>query len=174
MKRDWSTPLRHEEANKYSATITFGKDVKPVYAWYNGTTRVMKMGEKVKYNDDGTITMMAPQGKRKDKKSKLHAFKLHEGVLPILKKEQWLIPLAVDEFFIDGDIKKAVNEGSASAYGNHHPDYEWVKTKRYMGIYHEVRPADKALQCLDCHSEGGRLNWKELGYKEDPILDALD
>lgn len=173
MKRDWSTPQRHEEANKYSATITFGKDVQPVYAWYNGTTRVMKMGEKVKYNDDGTITMMAPQGKRKDKKSKIHAFKLHEGVLPVLKEEQWLIPLAVDEFFVDGDIVKAVNEGSASAYGNHHPDYEWVNTKRYMGIYHEVRPAEKALQCLDCHSDGGRMNWKELGYKKDPILDAL-
>ncbi len=174
MVRDWSTPKRHEEANKYSATITFGKDVVPEYAWFNGKTRLMKMGDKIKRNDDGTVTMMAPQGKRKDKHSKIHAFKLHLGVLPVLKEKEWLIPIAVDEFFIDGDIEKGVNEGAAAAYGIHHPDYEWVNTKRYMGIYHEVRPADKALECLDCHREGGRMNWQALGYKKDPILDALD
>ena len=174
MKRDWSTPKRHEEANKYSATITFGRNVVPVYTWFNGETRIQKMGEKVEYNDDGIVTIMEPQGNRKDNKARIHAFKLHEGVLPVLKKEQWLIPLAVDEFFIDGDIDKAVREGCANAYGNHHPDYEWVQSIRYMGLFHEVRPADKALQCLDCHSDGGRLNWKELGYKKDPILNAFD
>ncbi|MCP4293708.1 MAG: hypothetical protein GY780_17915 [bacterium] len=174
MVRDWSTPKFHEKGNKYSATITFGENVVPEYAWYNGQTKLMKMGDKVRYNDDGTITIMEPQGKRKDKHSKIYAFKLHKGVLPIWKEKDWLIPLAVDEFFITGDIATAVNEGSAAAYGEHHPDYEWVNTKRYMGIFHEVRPADKALQCLDCHQEGGRMNWKALGYKEDPILDALD
>jgi len=174
MKRDWSTPLHHEIANKYTATITFGENVVPVYAWFNGNTRLMKMGDKVEYNDDGTVTIMAPQGNRKDKKAKIHAFKLHEGVLPVLKEKEWLIPIAVDEFFIDGDIQKAVREGAAAAYDIHDPDYEWVKTKRYMGIFHEVRPADKALQCLDCHREGGRMDWQALGYKKDPLLDAMD
>jgi len=174
MRRDWSTPLHHEIENKFSATITFGENVVPVYAWFNGNTRLMKMGDKVTYNDDGTVTVMAPQGSRKDKRAKINAFKLHEGVLPLLKEKEWLIPIAVDEFFIDGDMDKAVREGAAAAYGIHDFDYEWVNTKRYMGIFHEVRPADKALQCLDCHREGGRMDWQALGYKEDPLLGALD
>ncbi len=174
MRRDWSTPKYHEEANKYSATITFGKNVVPVYAWFNGNTRLMKMGDKVEYNKDGTITIMAPQGSRKDKKAKINAFKLHEGVLPVWTEKEWLIPLAVDEFFIDGDIEKAVHEGAHAAYGIENFEYEWVETKRYMGLFHEVRPADKALQCLDCHSEGGRMDWKALGYKKDPLLDKMD
>jgi len=174
MVRDWSVPKRHEEANKYSATITFEKNVTPVYAWFNGNTHLTRMGEEVKPAKDGTVYLMRPDGKRKDKNSKLHAFKLHEGVVPLLKDKNWISPLAVDEFFIDGDIDKAVREGAAAAYGDHHPDYEWVRVKRYMGIYHEVRPADKALQCLDCHREGGRMDWQALGYKKDPLLDAMD
>jgi len=174
MSRDWSTPKRHEEANKYSATIIMEKNVQPVYAWYNGNTRLMKMGDKVKRNKDGTVTIMEPQGKRKDKHSKLHAFKLHKGVLPILDKEKWLIPIAVEEFFADGDIDKAVLEGAEAAYGLHHPKYSWVKTLRYMGIYHEVQPAANALVCLDCHQENGRMDWKALGYKEDPMLKHMD
>jgi len=174
MVRDWSVPKYHPEANKYSATITFGQEVEPVYAWFNGDTRLNLMGEKIEANDDGVVPIMAPQGDRKDDDSRLHAFKLHRGKLPVLKKEQWLVPIAVDEFFVDGDIHKAVLEGAEMAYGIHDADYEWVEVERYMGIFHGVRPADKALGCLDCHGEQGRLDWKGLGYKEDPLAKQFD
>jgi len=170
MIRDWSTPKYHEEANKYLATITFGKNVVPAYTWFNGDTRLTKLGEEVQFNDDGSINMMEPQGSRKDKKSKIYAFKFHQAVVPLWKGKNMLIPLAVDEFFVDGDIDKAVREGALAAYGTEDVDYTWVKTKRYMGLFHEVRPASEALQCLDCHREGGRMNWKALGYKKDPLL----
>ncbi len=174
MVRDWSTPKYHEEANKYSATITFGKDVVPVYRWFNGETEIALMGEKLKPGKDGVITIMNPQGSRKDKKAQIHAFKWHQAKLPYLKDKQFISPLAVDEFFVDGDIEKAVREGAAVAYGDHHPDYEWVDVQRFMGIYHGVVPAAQALQCLDCHREGGRMDWQALGYKKDPLLDAMD
>lgn len=174
MVRDWSVPKYHPEADKYSATITFGRNVTPVYAWFNGNSRLTKMGEKIRRDDDGSVPVMVPEGSRKDKKSKLYAFKLHQAKVPILKKEQWLIPIAVDEFFVDGDMPKAVREGAEVAYGLHDPDYEWVETTRYMGIFHGVRPADQALQCLDCHSEDGRMDWKALGYGEDPLLSGMD
>ena len=54
------------------------------------------------------------------------------------------------------------------------PEIEWVETTRYMGIYHEVVPASSALECLDCHREGGRMDWQALGYKKDPMLRAID
>jgi hypothetical protein len=168
MVRDWSTPKHHEEANKYSATITFGKDVVPVYTWFNGKTKLTKMGDVVEPGPDGVITIMEPQGSLTDPDSKLYAFKLHKARVPYLRDKKWLSPLAVDEFFIDGDIEKAVVEGAAAAYDIHHPDYEWVPVQRYMGIFHEVQPAKNALKCNDCHGSEGRLDWKALGYGQDP------
>ena len=173
MNRDWSTPKHHPEAKKYSATITMGKNVVPEYAWWNGTTRHQQMGEEAKPGKDGVIAVMAPVGGKKDKHAKIYPFKLHRGRLPRLVDEGWLVPIAVDEFFVDGDIEKAVQEGGHAAYGLEHFAYEWVDVKRYMGIYHEVQPAENALACLDCHSEAGRMPWRELGYKEDPVLKRM-
>ncbi len=173
MVRDWSTPFRHEVANKWSATITMGQDVVPVYAWYNGRTHVTMMGEAAKPDADGVISLMKPEGSRKDRTAKIHAFKLHQATVPLLDDRKWLIPLAVDEFFVGGDIGKAVDDGCQAAYGIADPAYHWVPVRRYMGIFHEVQPATQALQCLDCHREGGRMDWKALGYEHDPLLAAI-
>ncbi|MBM4130757.1 hypothetical protein FJ250_06980, partial [bacterium] len=173
MVRDWSTPYRHEAANKWSATITMGQDVTPVYAWFNGKSRVTLMGESVQPGPDGAVTLMRPEGSRQDKSAKIHAFKLHQAKLPLLEDRGWLVPLAVDEFFIDGDLHKAVVEGAEAAYGVHDAAYRWAPVQRYMGIFHEVQPAERALECLDCHREGGRLDWRALGYKGDPMLEAI-
>jgi hypothetical protein len=48
-----------------------------------------------------------------------------------------------------------------------------VDTVRYMSINHEVRPAEHALGCLDCHGPDGRLDWPALGYADDPMADCL-
>ncbi|PJA77249.1 hypothetical protein CO151_00120 [bacterium CG_4_9_14_3_um_filter_65_15] len=174
MVRDWSQPKYHPDSKKYSATITFGKDVVPVYAWYNGQSKAAILGQRMETDKNGVYTMMGPVGDKGDKSARIYAFKLHKGVLPMLKKEQRLIPIGVDEFFIDGNIAEAVARGASSTYGIGYPEYEWINVRRYMGIFHEVQPAANALQCLDCHREGGRMDWKALGYKRDPLLDAMD
>jgi hypothetical protein len=35
-------------------------------------------------------------------------------------------------------------------------------------VHHMVASKDSSLKCGDCHSDKGRLDWKALGYKEDP------
>jgi hypothetical protein len=52
-------------------------------------------------------------------------------------------------------------------------EYTWVDTVRYMGIFHEVAPAQNPLKCLDCHSDGGRIDWLALGCDGDPLLSAI-
>jgi hypothetical protein len=32
-----------------------------------------------------------------------------------------------------------------------------------------VAPAEEALQCTECHSDNGRLDWEALGYPGDPL-----
>ena len=173
MVRDWSKPVHDAEGNKYAPKRVLEKNVVPVYAWFNGKTHAQLMGEPIHVNDDGAVAIMRPDGKRGDGKARIYTFKLHRGVLPVLEDKQWLLPIAVDEFFVDGDIDLAVRKGAEVAYGIHDPVYEWINTVRYMGIFHEVKPASDALRCLDCHSAGGRMDWKSLGYKEDPLLKRL-
>ena len=79
----------------------------------------------------------------------------------------------------DGELSfeeegKAVADGAAAAYGIEDPAYTWVPSRRYMGIFHEVRPADQALRCLDCHGHSGRLDWQALGYEADPLAACID
>ncbi len=170
MDRDWSKPVYHAKQDKYSPTIKFEKDVKPVYAWYNGTTWEQLPKTPVKFLPDGSVGLMVPQGSRKDPKSKIYAFKLHRATLPVLKGKNWLIPIVVEKFFADGNINKAVVNAAKDFYGIDNAKYKWVRTERWMGVFHEVQPAKNALKCLDCHGPNGRMNWKALGYDGDPML----
>ena len=173
MVRDWSKPLYHEDADKYSATITMGKDVTPAYAWYNGTTWEQLPKEPVTRLADGSVGMMVPQGSRENPNARIYAFKLHRGKMPVLKDKNWIIPIVVEEFFADGNIDKAVKNAAKDFYGIDNAQYEWTDTTRYMGIFHEVQPAKNALRCLDCHGASGHLDWKALGYDGDPMMAML-
>jgi hypothetical protein len=48
----------------------------------------------------------------------------------------------------------------------------WVETDMYWKVNHMVVPKQKALGCNECHSTGGRLDWKALGYSGDPRQSA--
>ena len=39
----------------------------------------------------------------------------------------------------------------------------------YWPTTHMVQPKENALQCNDCHSPEGRLDWQALGYPGDPM-----
>jgi hypothetical protein len=174
MARDWSKPVFNKDAGKYMAAIDLQDNVTPVYAWYNGSTKAALPGKAVELMADGrTVAMMMPQGSRDDAKAKIYPFKLHKGKLPLLKDRNWILPLAVEEFFADGDVEKAVQSGASAMYGLNDVSYTWVDTIRYMGLYHEIQPAEKALGCLDCHSGSKRIDWKALGYSADPMDEAL-
>lgn len=174
MRRDWSRAVHHPDQGKYTADIDLQNDVQPIYAWFNGATHSQLMGEPVRRRDDGTVGIMVPEGRRRDGDSRLYAFKLHRGVLPLLDDAQWLIPIQVEEFFADGNLENAVAAGALAAYGIEDPAYSWVETVRYMGIFHEVVPAEQALDCLDCHRRGGRIDWAQLGYDGDPLLASFE
>ena len=91
----------------------------------------------------------------------------------MLDGKGWLLPVAVDELYVHGDVDRAVKEGAEKLYGIDDAAYTWADTIRYMSINHEVRPAEYALRCLDCHGPDGRLDWVALGYAAgDPMESA--
>jgi hypothetical protein len=166
--RDWSKPAYNKELDKYTATITLARDVKPVYAWFNGRTLEALPGEPVHRLADGSVAVMIPEGSRKDPKARIYAFKKHTGRLPLLKDKNWIIPIQVESFFAKGEIDPAVKEAAKQMYGIDNAQYTWAPVTRYMGIFHGVVPGTKALDCVDCHGPNGRMDWKALGYKANP------
>jgi hypothetical protein len=173
MVRDWSTPAYSEAKDKHIPTFTMGTNVEPEITWYNGTVWAQLPGVPVTTDSEGVIPMVVPQGSLEDPEAKLHAFKVHRGKMPVTSDTKWLLPINVEEFFADGNIDGAVREASHVLYGIEDFEYEWMAVKRYMGIFHEVQPADNALRCLDCHGPDGRLDWDTLGYDADPLAAAL-
>lgn len=169
MFRDWSKPHYSAQKDKYGPTIKFEKDVTPVYAWFNGKTWVQLPGKPVRRLADGSVAMMLPQGSRSDPNARIYAFKVHRAEMPVLKKKKWIVPIVVEEFFANGKIDEAVRSAAQKMYGIQDAQYTWTRTTRYMGIFHEVQPAAKALTCLQCHGPKGRLDWKALGYQGDPM-----
>jgi len=172
MRRDWSETHYSDEKGKYVYQVTLESNVIPVYAWFNGETWVQKPGQPVTRNERREVTMVVPQGSVDDPKAKIYPFKLHRGVLPLLADKQWLLPIATEEVYYDGDVDTAVRHAAKYYYGLDEVDYEWTETIRYMGIFHGVVPKENALTCNDCHSEGGRMHWKSLGYEGDPRKSA--
>jgi hypothetical protein len=169
MRRDWSTVTWSEEKGKYTYDVTLRQNVEPVYAWYNGTSYNQIPGQPVRRDENGAVTMVLPEGNRSDPSARIYAFKLHQGVLPLLKGKDWIMPVATEELYHHGDPDRAVRDAARAFYGLDDVDYEWTDTVRYMGIFHEVPPAEDALQCLDCHSPDGRMDWQALGYDGDPL-----
>jgi hypothetical protein len=173
MARDWSQITFSEERGRYSATIELASNVVPSYAWSNGSSWMQLPGQPVQRNADGMVPMAVPQGSRQDEHSQIAPFKVHRGRLPILAEKGWLLPIQVDETYVTGAVDPAVKEAAHQYYGLDNVTYTWADTVRYMGISHGVRPAKQALGCLDCHGEGGRMDWKGLGYAADPLLAVI-
>lgn len=173
MARDWSTARHNEKKDKYAPTLTLKKNVKPEFAWYNGTITAQMPGVPVSLGTDGAIQMVVPNGSRKDPEAKIYAFKIHGGKMPVLKDSRWLLPINAEDFFGSSQIDLRVRQAAEIFYNRKNIEYEWLNVKRYMGIFHEVQPAKNALRCLDCHGPDGRLDWRGLGYQADPLAVAL-
>ncbi len=174
LHRDWSKTHFSDEKGKFTPHIELGNNVVPTYAWYNGTSSMQLPKTPVQRNGDGVVEMAIPQGSKDDPDSRISAFKVHLGRLPVLDDKNWLLPVTVDELYVHGDVDRAVKEGAEGLYGIHDAGYTWADTIRYMKINHEVRPAEYALGCLDCHGPDSRLDWVALGYEAgDPLADCL-
>ncbi|GAB4372804.1 MAG: tetrathionate reductase family octaheme c-type cytochrome [Acidobacteriota bacterium] len=176
MLRDWSTPVRQEERGRWYMKMELRKNVKPEFAWFNGRTRMALAGQPVEPLPTGEVPIAMPLGSREDPDAKIYAFKVHRARLPVLDGKNWLIPIITEEYYADddGDISDFVREAAEKFYGIEDAKFHWVDTIRWMGIFHEVVPAESALGCLDCHGPDGRMDWKRLGYDADPLEALLD
>ena len=161
--------------NKHAYMKIKGKFVwkygaKPEYYWWNGTSSRYMVGDKM---DPSKVTKIAyPLGDRKDPKAKIWPFKVHRGNQPYDKQNKiFLIPnlFGPEGYWTKFDWDLALRNGSKVTGQPFSGEYGFANTEMYWPLSHMVQTKDRALTCRDCHGEGGRMDWKALGFDADPI-----
>jgi len=175
---DWSTAGQDkkppvdayglETYDKMKGDFKWGKDVRPVYLWFNGNVDRVLMGQKI--DTSKVVHLNYPQGKR-DASSLISPFKLMRGKQPYDSGNN---VIAVPHLFGKGGYWQTYNWGTAIASGMkiaglpYSGKYDWVETDMHWKVNHMVTPKSQALKCENCHGAEGRLDWKALGYRGDP------
>lgn len=159
-----------ENFAKHKGSFKWGKNVVPVYAWYNGKIERYMVGDKIK-DPSKPVYMTKPVGDIKDKNSKIYPYKYFTGTQPMDSKFKYLSTFQqYKELWVNFDWEKALVNGAKSADGlPYSGKHQFVNTVSYISAQHEVSPKEDALQCRDCHLSGKRMDWTALGYKGDPM-----
>ena len=115
-----------------------------------------------------------PDGKISDANSKISPFK-------VVKVKQPYDPvnknLVIPRIYGDEGYQNTFNWTTSIKMGMQTLNIEFsdsvdfINTKMYWPINHMVMSSENTLKCTSCHGKGGErlLNWKELGYPDDPI-----
>lgn len=183
--------------DKAWGTMTWGKNIPPVYRWFQGERESKIVGDKV--SSGQTLGLNTPIGERQNPKARIYPFKVHTADIPYDSEENALVaPLLWEGFLKDYDWTSAVGKGMKSLGRSFSGKVGFTKTEMYSGIHHGVLPAKRSLGCADCHQAEtvscrrchkdtgnldprsyakmmypqvkSRMDFKALGYKDDPAL----
>lgn len=176
MEWDWSKAgdsTRKDSPHEYlkiKGEFKYEEEVLPTYAWFTGKMERYVIGDKLDSESEHNINH--PIGSRDDLNAKIWPFKVHHATQPYDKVNNILIPPITSGeggFWTKFDWGFAIETGAKLNNLPYSGSYGFTSTKMYWPITHMVSTGKNALVCTDCHSPGGRLNWKELGYKNDPV-----
>lgn len=173
---DWSKAgdsSRKEDPHKYlkiKGEFRYGENLVPEYYWFNLTVDRYLWNDKL---DPSKITRMnPPRGDIKDHTAKIWPFKVHVAIQPYDKKLNHLLqPVTAGEggYWSEFNWDKAFRIAENITGIKYSGSYGFTKTDMHWPLSHMVAPSEKALKCNECHGAEGRMNWKALGYEDDPI-----
>ncbi len=158
--------------DKMKGTFRWEKDVVPAYLWYNGAIDRYIGGDRI--DPSREVRLTSPRGNRKDRDAKIFPFKIMRGKQAYDSGNNTIAyvnvfgPPGSDAYWVKYDWNAAITAGMKAAGQSYSGEFGFVETSMAWPVNHMVVPKDKALKCVDCHSEKGRLDWKALGYKGDP------
>ena len=175
MNWDWSTagqdlPEDPHEYLKIKGSFVYERNFMPEYDWFNGTADRYLLGDKM---DPNEVTVLnQPLGSIDDPEAKIWPFKIHHANQiydPV--NNHLLQPKTVGEggYWTEFDWDQAARLGAEAAGIDYSGEYDFAETDMYWAMTHLVQPKEEALQCTDCHSDNGRMDWEALGYYGDPM-----
>ncbi len=180
MDWDWSKAgdkKREEDVHAYlkiKGEFKYSSQVVPEYRWFSEKMHRYLIGEKI---SEGVVTSInRPLGSKEDPNAKIWPFKIHRAKQPYDKIEKTLlVPMTAGKggYWTSFDWQSALKLGAEANSQKYSGQYGFTETEMYWPINHMVASKDKALTCTQCHGstgEGRRMDWKLLGYTQDPIL----
>jgi octaheme c-type cytochrome (tetrathionate reductase family) len=175
MDWDWSTagqdiPEDPHEYLKIKGSFVYERNFMPDYAWYNGNADRYLLGDVIDPNE--VTNLNQPAGSINDPTAKIFPFKIHTAKQIYDTENNILLqPKTVGEggYWTEFDWDLAATLGAEAAGLDYSGNFGFTETEMYWALNHMVQPKEHALQCADCHSEDGRLDWEALGYYGDPM-----
>ena len=183
---DWSqagrldedgNPLHESDADgnhnylSIKGSFVWDDHVIPEYYWFNGLADHFLITDTIK---SLPLQMNSLEGSYTDKGSncessacsKIWPVKVHRGKQPydvvynkLVQPKLWAPKKGDSAYWQDFDWDKSIIAGMKYLDLPYSGKYGFVETEMYWPLNHQVSPADKSLQCTDCHtsSEKGRL-----------------
>ncbi|MCC6145353.1 MAG: hypothetical protein IT368_16225 [Candidatus Hydrogenedentes bacterium] len=165
MHRDFSVPEVHPVKKLYEPTLEREANVVPEYAFSDGTSYIYDLGTTGLLDPvTERVSMARPVADIDTPGAKIFPYKLHTAYQPMTNDTGWLIPLKMGIYFQTANVDGSIRTGAQQYGWDISAGYTYVDVERYMGIYHEVAPAEDALSCSDCHGDTGRVDFGRLGY----------
>jgi octaheme c-type cytochrome (tetrathionate reductase family) len=195
---DWSTAGRLRDGQPYEeddsagnhtylsikGSFTWGRDLEPEYAWFNGTASHYLLGDKV-HDTTEAIVLNTLHGSYADEESKIIPVKVHRARQPYDPGTGLLVlPKLHADREGEGGYWKDFNWQRAAEVGMQHAgqpfsgEVAFARTAMNWPVNHQVAPKEEALQCADCHTrEGGRLagltDFYLPGRDNEPLVETL-
>jgi len=173
---DWSKAgddTRKDDVHHYlkiKGEFQYGEHVVPVYHWFDLSVDRYLLGDPV--NEGSFTDLNPPRGSRGEPEAKIWPFKVHTARQPYDVVNRYLIVPVMSGaggYWHDFDWDQALRLGAQQTGLAFSGQYGFTDTRMYWPLSHMVQPAEQALQCSDCHSTGGRMDWEALGYTGDPM-----
>ncbi len=173
---DWSTAGRMNEAGKpftikddhghpsyvsAKGSFEYGENVRPTYAWFNGSVTGTELTDTIDAARPFPINRIGGTPGGED--SRIWPFKVMRGSQPYDSENNRLVVTNVfgnpDAFWSRFDMGVAIEAGMKTAGLPYSGKFGFVETTMHWPITHMVAPAEKALDCAECHTraEDGRL-----------------
>ncbi len=174
MSWDWSTAGEDWEEDshhymKIKGSFTYAQNVAPEYYWFNRHSHHYLQGDKI--DPEGITDLNRPQGEIRDPDARIWPFKVHRAKqIYDAVNNTLIVPKTVGSggYWTEFDWDRAARLGSEATGLPYSGEYGFVRTDMHWPMTHMVAPVGEALQCIDCHTEGGRLDWQRLGFDGDP------
>lgn len=179
MNWDWSTAtkkldgkgfeVKDEDGNiiytSAKGDFKWEKNVKPEYAWFNGTADHLLITDKIDTTDK-VLKINKLFGDYKDKNSKIVPVKVHRGRQPydpetlhVLQAKLWDRSQGQGALWLDLNWDSAIIKGMEYVGLPYSGKYAFIDTEVYLPVNHMVSPGQEAVSCKECHtrSNEGRL-----------------
>ena len=101
------------------------------------------------------------------RKAKLTPWKAMQVTAPVDSASREPLAIKQDVYQVSGDLDAAVQAAVEETGAEYSGSWEPAVENMYLSAQHQVAPASEALQCADCHSGEGRLDFAALGYDDD-------